>query len=80
MMGKLRAIDRGTRYDITGRMRKIIRDIENGEIKPRNVLVITTESNGTNCMPKVVLYHLGPGLIEEAHWMLSTAKTRIEPS
>jgi hypothetical protein len=44
---KLRAIDRGTRYDITGKMRNLIRTIERGEIKPRDIIILTRESNGS---------------------------------
>lgn len=79
-MATLRAINEGTNYDITGNMRKLIRRIENGEIAPRDVLVVTREIVSNNMSCKVVLHHYGPGSTEEIHWMLSTAKNRIEPA
>ena len=78
-MGKLRAIDRGTRYDITGKMRRLIHRIESGEIVPRDVLVVTSESCGPNRSNTIILHHMGFGSTEEIHWMLATAKGRIEP-
>ena len=78
-MGKLRVIDQGTRYDITGKLRMLTRKIERGEIKPRDLLVITTETIRNNSSPMVMLHHYGQGSTENIHWMLSTAANRIEP-
>ena len=75
----LRAINKGTRYDITGKMRNLIRRIESGEIAPRDILVVTSEPTGPNRSNKIILHHMGFGSTEEIHWMLSTAKGRIEP-
>jgi hypothetical protein len=77
---KLRAIDRGTRYDITGKMRNLIRTIERGEIKPRDIIILTRESNGSGLQQKTGMYHFGAGDEQVMHWMLSTAKNRIEPA
>lgn len=75
----LRAIDRGTRYDIAGCLRGLVREIESGEIKPRDVVVITRESLANNKSCKVGLRLYGTGSTEDVHWMLSTAKARVEP-
>jgi hypothetical protein len=80
-MAKLRAIDQGTRYDVTGCMRGLIRRIERGEINPSDVLILTREvvkPYSSSC--RVGLHHYGPGTIEQIHWMLTTAKNRIEPA
>jgi hypothetical protein len=79
MKAKLRAIDRGTRYDITGMMRNLVRRIENGEINPRDVAIVTREATGPNQSCEVILHHYGTASTEELHWMLATAQGRIEP-
>ncbi len=77
---KLRAIDRGTRYDITGKMRSLIRRIESGEIQARDVVIITRETTEQrNCSPYIGMHHFGFGSVEDIHWMLATAQGRIEP-
>jgi hypothetical protein len=78
--GGLRAINQGTRYDVSGKLRNIVRSIESGEIAPRDVIVITREIAGRNKSCKVGLFHFGTGSTEDVHWMLSTAKNRVEPS
>jgi hypothetical protein len=79
-MSGIRAIDNGTRYDITGNLRRLTRDIENGEISPRDVVIVATETTEMNKSATIILRHYGNGTIEDIHWMLSTAKNRIEPS
>lgn len=77
---KLRAIDRGTRYDITGKMRSLIRRIESGEIQPRDVVIVTRETTERrNCSAYVGMHHFGFGSVEDIHWMLATAQGRIQP-
>lgn len=76
---KLRVINRGTRYDITGKMRTLIRHFESGEIDLRDVAIVTRETRQNNASPTVILHHYGYGSVEDLHWMLSTAMGRIEP-
>jgi hypothetical protein len=80
MRSKLRVINRGTYYDVVGNLRKLVREIEAGKIKPRDVVVITRESVQLNKSCKVGLFHYGTGSTEEVHWMVSTAKNRVEPA
>ena len=79
-MTNLRAINEGTRYDVTGSLRKLIRRIESGEVKPRDVVVVTRESVKSNASCQVILHHFGTGTTEDIHWMLATAQNRIEPA
>lgn len=76
---KLRAIDQGTRYDVAGKLRGIVRQIESGEMEARDVILLTRECEN-NRIPTVTMHHFGNGTIENIHWMLSTAQRRIEPS
>jgi hypothetical protein len=76
---KLRAVNQGTRYDITGNMRALVREIERGEIQPRDVVILTRETARLNASPKVGMRHYGFGTVEDIHWMLATAQGRIEP-
>ena len=76
----LRVIDRGTRYDVIGKLRTLVREIERGEVKPRDVIVLTTETYQNNTGPRVIMHHFGTGTEADMHWMLATAQTRIEPS
>lgn len=76
----LRVIDRGTRYDVTGGLRGLVRQIESGEVKPRNVVVVTTQILKNNASPAVTVHHFGQGTTEDIHWMLLTAQNRLEPA
>lgn len=76
----LRIIDRGTRYDMSGKLRAIVREIETGEIKPRDVIVLYREPFKNNHSARVGMRHFGTGSTEDLHWMLATAKNRIEPA
>ena len=77
-MAKIYAINRGTRYDITGNMRRLVRRMESGEFKPCDVLVITTERIQNNTIPEVTLHHFGTSTVGEIHWMLASAQGTIE--
>lgn len=77
---KLRVIDRGTRYDVSGKLRSFLREIESGEVKPRDVIVLVTETVCNNAGPRVIMRHYGNGTESDMHWMLATAQGRIEPS
>ena len=76
----LRVIDRGTRYDVSGNLRRLVRQMESGEVKPRDVVILTTQTTRNNASPTVTLHHFGCGSTEDIHWMLATAKNRIEPA
>ena len=77
----LRVINRGAvRYDISGNMRSMVRRIESGEIRPRDVVILTSETSKNNASPSIAMHHFGFGTVADIHWMLATAQTRIEPS
>lgn len=72
---RLRAIDQGTIYDVTGNMRRLARAIDRGdEGEITDAVVITRRSNGS-----IGSYHYGPGPRERSHHMVSTVKKRLEP-
>ena len=77
---KLQAIDKGTRYDVTGMLTKLTREIarvEHGEVGDVIVLLRQTKNN---CSPGIHMRHFGNGTMPDIHYMLSTAKNRIEPA
>jgi hypothetical protein len=77
--GGLRAIDAGTRYDISGQLRKLAREIERGEIGAATDFVgaIRTSGEGLNGT-KIRAFHWGTGTIETAHYMTLVIKNRLE--
>jgi hypothetical protein len=77
---KLRVIDRGTRYDVTGNIRRLVRQMESGEVKPRDVVILTTQTIRNNASATVTMHHFGKGSTEDVHWMLATAQNRVEPA
>lgn len=74
--GKLRAIDRGTIYDVEGSLRKRIRGLRDGEDGDVTDAVLLLRNRDG----KVTSFHFGPGGRERAHFMVSTAKNRLEPA
>ena len=71
----IRAIDEGTIYDVTGKMRAMVREMERGEEGTiTDAVIIIRRNNGS-----IGTRHFGPGGREIAHWMVSTAKGRLEP-
>lgn len=76
----LRVIDRGTRYDVSGKLRAFVREIERGGINPRDVIILSRETIRNNASARVDMRHFGTGSTEDLHWMLATAQNRIEPS
>lgn len=79
-MGKLRRINQGTRYDISGQLRKEVRAIEraaNGEYM--DVVLISRKRNQKGRI-WVQVSHWGGSPQETAHWMVATAKNRLEPA
>lgn len=78
MPAKLRAIDKGTVYDVTGRMRSLVRRIESGEIRATDVIIVTHDAE--KGYTGITTHHYGPSSVEKSHWMLATALNRIEPA
>lgn len=77
----LRAINQGTRYDLTGQLRRLARAIERGEEgEVRNILIAFTSENGGDKSASVKAFHYGTGTIGDAHWIASTVKNRLEPA
>lgn len=75
---KLRAIDQGTRYDVTGMLRKLERKIERGEqgkVSDVMVIVRTVEDGGG---VGVEVFHYGNGGIDKAYYMVDSAKGQIQ--
>lgn len=72
----IRAIDQGTPYDLTGKLRWLARDIESGKQGDiTDIVVITRERNG-----QIGSFGWGTGFRAQAHHMVSTVKNRLEPS
>ena len=77
----LRAIDKGMRYDISGNLRRMAREIERGERGDvRNAVLVLSVENGVNKSASVDAMHWGTGTVADAHWMMSTVKNRLEPA
>lgn len=73
---RIRAIDQGTVYDVTGKMREITRRIEQGkEGTITDVVIILRGSNGS-----IGSFHYGTGSRERSHHMVDTTKNRLEPA
>lgn len=73
---KLRAIDRGTVYDVPGEMKALARSIDRGEHgEVTDCVVIVRNSDG-----HIGSFNYGRGNRERAHHMVSTVKNRLEPS
>jgi hypothetical protein len=72
----LRAIDQGTIYDVTGKLRGLARSIDRGEEGDiTDAVVILRGKNGS-----VGSFHYGNGSRERAHYLISTVKNRLEPA
>lgn len=76
----IRAIDKGTRYDITGLMRRTERQIERGEFGDVSDAVILLRQRGADGSVGVKMYHFGTGTTDQVHFMLATGQNRIEPA
>jgi hypothetical protein len=46
----------------------------------RDAVLIFTEQPSGNTSPKVRVFHFGAGSAADVHWMVSTAKNRLEPT
>lgn len=68
----VRAIDRGTVYDIRGELLRASRGLST-EVTD----VVMVERHRDGC---IKTFHWGAGGRPTAHWMLSTAKNRVEPA
>jgi hypothetical protein len=77
---KLRAIDAGTHRDITGGLRRLTREIERGEhgdVRDLSVILSRPRAHGDR---EILGFHWGAGTRADVHWMLTTAKNRVEPA
>jgi hypothetical protein len=73
---RLRTVDQGTTYDVTGKLRWLARAIDRGdEGDITDAVVITRSANGS-----IGSFHWGKGNRERSHHMVSTVKNRLEPS
>lgn len=82
---KIRTIDSGTVYDIPGNLRRLTRLVERGEEgRITNMIVIYDRQDVTSRdwqrQKEVVVKHYGIGDRRDAHWLISTAKNRLEPA
>lgn len=74
----IRAIDQGTKYDVSGRLRLLARQIERGEYGvTKNAIVILHSFSGFNGGVRINAYHFGTGDIPTAFYMLEAAKKVI---
>jgi len=80
----IRAIDTGTVYDIPGNLRRLTRAIECGQEGRVTNLVVIFDTEGTSSewhlKQNVIVKHFGTGDRKDAHWLVSTAKNRLEPA
>lgn len=77
---QLRVIDKGTRYDVIGNLKRLEREIERGEYgQVRDVIVLFTKKEN-NRSHSVEMRHFGSGSTPEIHYMLTTGTNRIVPS
>ncbi len=79
---KLRSIGAGTINDVGGSLQRFSRALNQGKHGDvRDVIIIARKMGAEpNCYPQIVMEHYGTGTIEAVHWMVSTAKNRIEPA
>jgi hypothetical protein len=72
----LRSIDSGTVYDVAGKVQWLQRQIAKGEEGDlTDVVICTRDRDG-----RMGLFHFGSGDKARAHYMLSSAKNRMEPA
>jgi hypothetical protein len=72
----LRAINRGTRYDIHGKLLRIARDIEHGKLGDvRDVVVIIKRVSVDATMTST--HHIGTGTIADVSMMLKAAESDV---
>ena len=75
----IRAIDQGTRYDISGNLRKFVRRLEQGQLKNvKEVIVLTRMISPPDGIRTLEVWSAGETSVESAHWMMESAKRRIE--
>ena len=74
---KLRAIDHGTRYDITGNLRRLVRSIERGEHGAvTDVLVMVRGTDGDGDLSRDA-FHYGKSPIEVVYMMAEWLANRL---
>ena len=77
----LRVINNGMRYDISGNLRRMAREIERGERGDvRDTVVVLRVENQDPKSASIDVMHWGTGTVADAHWMVCTAKNRLEPA
>lgn len=73
---RIRAIDQGTLYDVTGKMKHLTRQIEQGkEGRVTDTVIIIRRDNGS-----IGSFHFGTGNPTVSHHLVSTVKNRLEPA
>jgi hypothetical protein len=76
----IRAIDQGTRYDVIGSIKQLEREIERGEHGEISDVVVLILEKRNNRSPAVQFRHFGTASFPTLHYMIATAKNRIEPA
>jgi hypothetical protein len=75
----IRAIDQGMRYDVKGNMRRFVRRVENGDLQDiTDIVVVTRRITPPDGQRSIEVFHCGTGTLETAHWMMDSAKRKIE--
>jgi len=74
---KLRAIDNGTRYDVSGKLKQLARQVERGEHGDvRDAVVVIREKTRTGG-ERIGAWHFGTGTIADALLTLEAGKSKI---
>lgn len=76
-MGKLRAIDQGTRYDVAGKLIEMARQIKRGEMGDVRNVVIAVQHITKHGGFAVEAFHYGPSDIPAASYIWESAKRII---
>jgi hypothetical protein len=76
-MGKLRAIDQGTRYDVAGRLMQMARQIKHGEMGDVRNVVIAVQRISKDGGIGISTFHFGPGDIPTAVYIWESAKNEM---
>ena len=77
MKTRIRRIDRGTRYDITGNLRKLVRDIESGKLGQVRDIVFAIRTIRVGGAIEVDTRHVGTGTMETALYTWEAARKDI---
>ena len=76
-MAKLRAINKGTRYDITGNLRRLVRRIESGEIKDLNHVMVGVSCHALDGSRYIETWGAGTVNVPEMAYTVEMMRRRV---